>query len=60
MAPERCAFVGDSGVDVTCGRRAGMRAIGVTWGFKPRAELEAAGPDAILDAPGQLTAAVLA
>ena len=60
VAPERCAFVGDSSVDVTCGRRAGMRAIGVTWGFKPRAELEAAGPDALLDAPAQLAAAVLA
>jgi phosphoglycolate phosphatase-like HAD superfamily hydrolase len=30
----------------------------VTWGFRPRAELEAAGADAILDDPGQLAAAV--
>lgn len=58
VAPGRCAFVGDSGVDVTTARAAGMRAVGVTWGFRPRAELEAAGADAIVDRPEQLATAV--
>jgi phosphoglycolate phosphatase-like HAD superfamily hydrolase len=31
----------------------------VTWGFRPRTELEAAAPDAVCDAPGELVAALL-
>jgi hypothetical protein len=31
-----------------------MRAIAVTWGLRPRAVLEAAKPDALIDAPEQL------
>ena len=54
VSPARCAFVGDSGVDIETARAAEMRAIGVTWGFRPRAELEAAGADAIVDRPAQL------
>jgi phosphoglycolate phosphatase len=54
VAPSRCAFVGDSGVDIDTARAAAMRAIGVTWGFRPRAELVAAGADAIVDRPEQL------
>jgi phosphoglycolate phosphatase len=54
VPPARCAFVGDSGVDIETARAAGMRAIGVSWGFRPRAELEAAGADAIVDQPAQL------
>jgi phosphoglycolate phosphatase len=49
VPPAACAFVGDSGVDVATARAAGMVALGVTWGYRPRAELEAAGATAILD-----------
>lgn len=38
-------YVGDSGVDMQTARAAGLRSVGVTWGFRPRAELEAAGAD---------------
>jgi phosphoglycolate phosphatase len=31
-----------------------MRAIGVLWGYGSRAELEAAGADALADTPGEL------
>ncbi len=58
VAPARCAFVGDSAIDVETARGAGMRAIAVSWGFRDRAELEAARPDAIADRPDQLPAAV--
>lgn len=34
------AFVGDTTVDLETARRAGMRPIGVTWGFHDRSELE--------------------
>ena len=56
VAPAQCAFVGDSAIDITTARAAGMIAIGVSWGFRPRAELEAANPDAIADAPAELAA----
>lgn len=35
-----CAYVGDSGVDMRFAAAAGMRGIGVTWGFRDREELE--------------------
>lgn len=59
LAPECCAFVGDSAIDVATARAAAMRAVAVTWGFRTRGELVAAGPDAICDAPRDLCAAVL-
>ena len=52
VAPPDCAYVGDSAIDVATARAAGMRAIAVSWGFRPRAEL--AGADAIADVPAAL------
>jgi len=53
-APERVAYLGDSGVDMRTATAAGMIAIGVTWGFRDRAELEAGGARLILDHPLEL------
>jgi phosphoglycolate phosphatase len=58
VSPARCAFVGDSAVDVETARAAGMRSVAVAWGFRDRAELEAAQPDVIVDQPRQLAAAI--
>jgi phosphoglycolate phosphatase len=54
VAPEACAFVGDSDVDVLTGRAAGMTSIAVSWGFRPRAELEATAPSLLVDTPHAL------
>ncbi|MCD7968857.1 MAG: HAD family hydrolase [Alistipes sp.] len=47
-------FAGDSGVDMKTAISAGVTAIGVTWGFRPREELEVFSPQFIVDAPGQI------
>jgi phosphoglycolate phosphatase len=46
-------MVGDSATDVGVARAAGTWVAGVTWGFHPAA-LRAAGPDRVLDLPGEL------
>lgn len=56
VPPEDCAFVGDSAVDLDTARAAGMRGVGVSWGFRPRAELEACNPWLIVDEPAGLRA----
>lgn len=44
-------YVGDSGVDMQTARNAGVTACGVTWGFRPLAELESFNPRYIIDVP---------
>jgi phosphoglycolate phosphatase len=41
-------YIGDSGVDMQTAIAAGVRSCGVTWGFRPREELEAFHPDFIV------------
>lgn len=55
--PADCAFVGDTAIDLQTARNAGMRAIGVTWGFRPE---EARQADAVVDDAAGLLAALLA
>ena len=47
-------YVGDSDVDVMTAHNAGLRAVGVTWGFRDRGVLEEAGADYIIDRPDEL------
>lgn len=42
-------YVGDSGVDMQTATNAGVTACGVTWGFRPRTELEKFHPEYIVD-----------
>lgn len=44
-------YVGDSGVDMQTARNAGVTACGVTWGFRPLAELESFNPRYIIEVP---------
>ncbi len=42
-------YVGDSGVDMQTAINAGVTSCGVTWGFRPRTELEEFHPDYVVD-----------
>lgn len=54
VSPGECLFVGDSDVDMQTAKNAGMRTIGVAWGFRPVEELLAAGAERIVETPGEL------
>jgi phosphoglycolate phosphatase len=43
IAREYAVVVGDLGDDIAAARQNGVRAVGVTWGYGGRQELEAAG-----------------
>ena len=47
-------MVGDSSVDIQTGHNAGIKACGVTWGFRSRESLVEAGADVIVDMPAEL------
>ncbi len=49
IAPADCVFVGDTAIDVLTARAAGMRSVGVLWGFRDREELEEAGVDHVVE-----------
>lgn len=47
VLPEECVFIGDTYVDITTGKNAKMKTIGVLWGFRDEEELKNAGADYI-------------
>jgi phosphoglycolate phosphatase len=54
VSPTETWLVGDTPTDVQTARAAGARAVAVTWGFRPRADLESAGADTIITHPTEL------
>ncbi|MDE7241699.1 HAD family hydrolase [Desulfovibrio sp.] len=50
----RCAYVGDSDVDMLTARNAGMIPVGAAWGFRGAAELRAAGARLLAGRPAEL------
>lgn len=49
-----CLYIGDSEVDIATGIAAGVRCIGVEWGFRSRQVLVDAGAEDIISAPEQI------
>lgn len=50
----RTLYVGDSDVDMQTAQNAGVKACGVTWGFRSREVLAACHPAYLIDSPKQL------
>lgn len=49
ISADEALYVGDSGVDMQTANNAGVTSVGVTWGFRPRAELQEFSPNHIVD-----------
>ncbi len=54
VTPANCLYAGDTIVDMACANAAGMKAIGVTWGFRKRDELERGNATYIVDRPQEI------
>lgn len=48
VSPDRAIMIGDTAVDVLAGRNAGVKTVGVTYGFHAR-KIEEAKPDYVID-----------
>lgn len=58
ISPSETLYVGDSGVDMQTALNSGVTSCGVTWGFRPRAELESFSPDYIVNRPEDILACI--
>ncbi|MGX7896687.1 HAD-IA family hydrolase [Tsuneonella sp. HG222] len=53
-APETTVMIGDTTYDIAMARAAGVRALGVAWGYHAPHELIAAGAAAVARSPGEI------
>ena len=54
VSKEECLYIGDSEVDAATGKNAGLKTIGVLWGFRDRKTLDTAGADHLIEGPEEL------
>lgn len=54
VEPGNCLYIGDSEVDALTGENAGMKTICVSWGFRTKEELKAAGAEYIINKADEL------
>ncbi|MDR2683803.1 MAG: HAD family hydrolase [Prevotellaceae bacterium] len=54
VSPVDTLYIGDTSVDIQTAKNAGVDAAGVTWGFRPRTELEEFSPNFIVDTAKEL------
>ena len=57
--PTQTWLVGDTPTDIETAQRAGAIGVGITWGFRTRADLEAAGARYIVDRPEEISDKVI-
>lgn len=56
---EECLYFGDTNTDMLTGHNAGVTTVGVSWGFRPREELEEYGADIIIDSAEEIPVVTL-
>ncbi len=54
VKPTECLFVGDSDVDIKTAQNAGMRSVGVCWGYRGQEVLENADATFVIKKPGDV------
>lgn len=54
LSPDEILYVGDTKVDIATGHNAGLKTVGVTWGFRDRKELVDNHADYLVDHPSEL------
>ncbi len=54
LPPEEVVIVGDSDIDMQTALKAGMRSVGVLWGYQERERLVSGGADIVVDSPRDL------
>ena len=59
VEPQECVYIGDSNVDVYTAQNAGVKIAGVSWGFRGREELLAAGAPFVADTAQELLEYIL-
>jgi phosphoglycolate phosphatase len=58
VEPSAAVIIGDMATDIQAGKAAGIRTIGVTYGYGKLADLIAAAPDILVDQPADLLGAI--
>ena len=58
VTADECVFVGDSCVDMETAGNSGIYSVGVTWGFRPKAELVEYGASSIVDTPEEIISVI--
>jgi len=51
---DKVLYIGDSGVDMQTAQNSGVESVAVTWGFRPRSEMEMFSPNYIVDNPSEI------
>ncbi len=54
LAPEKILYIGDTAIDMKTANNAGMYAVGVLWGFRPKEELVQNGAKALVGDPMEI------
>jgi len=54
MTADEAYFIGDTYVDISTGKNAGIESIGVLWGFRSKEELEENNADMIVSSTDEI------